>query len=133
MSKKGINEWVRDIHENAVNHGFWDDERCFAETVALCHCELSEAVEEDRAGRPMVWHKCKKSNSPCTKCLSYEGDGVCTESMIDDKPEGIAVEMADCIIRIFDWAGHAGIDLERVIAEKYEYNKGRPYKHGKKY
>lgn len=48
------------------------------------------------------------------------------------KPEGIAVEMADCLIRILDWFGHEGLDVDGIVREKMLYNKGRPYKHGKK-
>ena len=49
-----IKEWAEKIHENAVNHGFWENEKSFAEIVALCHSELSEALEEDRAGKPLI-------------------------------------------------------------------------------
>ena len=41
--------------------------------------------------------------------------------------------MADCVIRILDWFGAKGIDPEKVIAEKHDYNTKRPYRHGKKY
>nr|DAQ33922.1 MAG TPA: NTP-PPase-like protein [Caudoviricetes sp.] len=103
-----INEFEKEIHKNAVKHGWWDEERSFAEIVALCHSELSEALEEDRAGKPMIYIQ-------------------------DGKPEGKAVEMADCIIRILDWMGRANIDAEDVIATKHAYNETRPYKHGKNY
>jgi hypothetical protein len=99
---------AKEIHENAVTHGWWDDERNLLEIVALCHSELSEAIEEYRAGRDMI----------------YPGVG--------GKPEGIAVEMADCLIRILDWFGHEGLDVDGIVREKMLYNKGRPYKHGKK-
>ena len=49
-----------------------------------------------------------------------------------EKPEGIAVEMADCIIRILDWIGREGIDIDAIIRMKHEYNTTRPYKHGGK-
>lgn len=103
-----ICDWIREIHQNAVEHGWWENDRSFPEVIALCHSELSEALEEDRAGREMLW---------------FNGE----------KPEGIATELADCIIRIFDYCGKAGIDMERVMKIKHEYNKGRPYKHGKNY
>lgn len=123
-----INELTKEIHENAKNHGWWDKPRSFGEVIALCHSELSEALEEDRAGRPMVYYNCDGhvcDELMCHKC-EFAGER-------NDKPEGIATEMADCIIRILDWCGHENIDIESVILAKHEYNKIRPYKHGKKY
>lgn len=49
-----------------------------------------------------------------------------------EKPEGIATEFADCIIRILDYCGHEGIDIGEAIKIKHEYNKTRPYRHGGK-
>ena len=103
-----INEWAWIIHQNAVEHGWWDEERSFGDIVALCHSELSEALEEYRSGRQMV----------------YMGEA--------GKPEGIAVELADCMIRILDYLAHEDIDVESVMAMKHEYNTTRPYRHGGK-
>lgn len=103
-----LTELSKEIHKNAVNHGWWDEPRSFAEIVALCHSELSEALEEDRQGNPAIYVK-------------------------NGKPEGIATEMIDCLIRILDWCGHAKIDVDEILALKHEFNKSRPYKHGKKY
>ncbi len=47
--------------------------------------------------------------------------------------DSIAEELADCCIRIFDYCGARGIDLEKTLLEKIEYNKTRPYRHGKKF
>lgn len=103
-----LNELTKEIHDNAVSHGWWDEPRNLLEIAALCHSELSEAVEEYRAGHPMVW-----ANE-------------------DGKPEGIATEMADCLIRILDWFGHEGLDADEIVRQKMAYNRGRPYKHGKR-
>ncbi len=46
--------------------------------------------------------------------------------------EKVAEELADCIIRIFDYCGFKNIDLEKAILEKIEKNKKRPYRHGNK-
>ena len=57
-------------------------------------------------------------------CTKYYEDG--------KKLCGIPSELADVVIRIFDFCGGNDIDLEKVILEKMEYNETRPYKHGKK-
>ena len=120
-----LNELAKEAHQISVEHGWWDKGPNFGELVALMHSELSEALEEYRAGRPMVWYKC--NGTPCK-------DVQCNTCEIADKtgkkPEGIAVELADCIIRILDWAGHEGVDLDTIIREKMDYNRTRPYRHG---
>ena len=40
-----INELTKEVHDNAVNHGWWEEERSFGDLIALCHSELSEALK----------------------------------------------------------------------------------------
>lgn len=104
-----INDFMQEVHENAVAHGWWDEERTFGDIIALCHSELSEALEEYRKG--------------------YEVDEMYYKGF---KPEGVSLELADCIIRILDYCGHEGIDIENAIKIKHKYNKTRPFRHGNK-
>ncbi len=50
----------------------------------------------------------------------------------DDWPN-VAEEMADAVIRIFDFCEGRGIDLERAVLDKMERNRKRPHKHGKQF
>jgi NTP pyrophosphatase (non-canonical NTP hydrolase) len=96
----------REAYTTAVEHGWWEDERNMLELICLMHSELGEATE--------AWRE----------------DGTLT--FLDDKPRGLGVEFADCIIRIMDTCERHGIDLEACIVEKMKYNKTRPYRHGGK-
>ena len=51
-----VNEFAKEVHENAVAHGWWETARSFPEVAALIHSEVSEALEEWRDGNPaMKW------------------------------------------------------------------------------
>lgn len=47
------------------------------------------------------------------------------------KPEGVPSEIADAVIRCFDFAYTEGFNLADIIIEKLAYNATRPYKHNK--
>lgn len=112
-----LNEFAREVHANARAHGWWDEERDPAEIIALIHSEWSEALEEYRAGRPMVWHKCVAPIGIGSCCEN--GGRICDrascyfdKNCMDSKPEGIAVELIDGCIRILDFAAHEKVSLE---------------------
>lgn len=110
-----MNKFAAEVHQNAVEHGWWDEERTFGEIVALCHSELSEALEEYRAKRPMLYCEGLGVNKAC---LDDECGGIeCLSCFPGRKPEGIAVELADCIIRILDWFGKEEMSADDLMAE----------------
>lgn len=121
-----FNELAKDIHQNAIDHGWWDEERSFGEIIALCHSELSEALEEYRNNKPSIYADI------FTKTGEYVGQTQAISDFDGCKPEGIAIELADCIIRILDYCGKENIDIDEAIRIKHEYNKTRPYRHGGK-
>lgn len=211
-----LNDFAAQVYQNAVEHGFWQDAPELETPLALIHAEWSEALEEYRAGRPMVWYECTEgpeTREPflCTPedesdCLNYGREAECEHR--SKKPEGIAVELIDGCLRILDlfgrygmncdataedlinrvrakhpnlsgklplpmlvcelhslisiayetrfivtseksrsvyqlfedalglvflWLKENGLDPEKLMVEKHEYNKTRPYLHGKKF
>ena len=48
------------------------------------------------------------------------------------KPEGIAVELADVILRTLDLMAALWVDVDAVVMAKHRYNLGREYRHGGK-
>ena len=104
-------EWlIAKAHEIALEKGWWDNNPGFAGLTANLHGEVSEAWEEYRKGNGLG--------------EIYYSEG--------EKPEGIPVELADVIIRIFDFCGRYEIPLEKAMHEKMAYNQTRPYRHGGK-
>lgn len=113
-----INDYVTASYNNAKDHGWHDQPRSIGDLICLMHSELSEALEEHRKGKPPQ------------EIYFVSKNPVVLGS--PEKPEGIPIELADCIIRIFDFCGLHDIDLEKALSLKMEYNKTRPYRHGNK-
>lgn len=111
---KTLRQWQNRIGSWARMKGWDDKERKFDEWIALFHTELSEAYEEYRNGHGLTE-------------VYYNEDG-----SNPTKPEGIPIELADELIRILHFANKYGIDLDKMIELKMEYNDSRPYRHGGK-
>ncbi len=115
---------IDESHANAVEKGWWEgNNHNFPEKIALMHSELSEALEEYRKvgmTREAMIHQVDEFGFmvPC-----QIGGG---------KPEGIAVELADLVIRLGDICGFWNIPLEEAVRLKMAYNKTRSHRHGGK-
>jgi NTP pyrophosphatase (non-canonical NTP hydrolase) len=106
--KAGLMWLIEESYGTAKERGWHDQPREAGTAIALIHSELSEALEELRAGRQNLY---------------FTDDG---------KPEGVAVELADVLIRIADLCGALKIDLAEAVLVKMAFNKTRPYRHGGK-
>lgn len=104
-----INALSVQTHAVNVAKGFWEkDKGTFEDDSAklmLMVGELSEAHEAMRDGNP-----------PSVKIPRF--------SHVEE-------ELADCVIRIFDFCARRGFRLAEAILAKIEHNTGRPYMHGR--
>lgn len=108
-----LNDLAKKIHDNAAAYGFYNSGLTFSNIISLCHSELSEALEEYRNNKPMVYFIDCESGEESEDFVHYE----------DEKPEGVAVEMIDCLIRILDWCSANKVDVDNIIRLKCEYYK----------
>lgn len=94
------------VYENAIDKGFYDKPREDGTAIALVHSELSEALEAMRHGNP-----------PSEKIPDFTS---------------VEEELADAVIRIFDFAAHGKHRLAQAIIAKHRFNRGRERMHGGK-
>lgn len=102
---QGITYAIIECHERAVKAGWWTDlstgerkERNKGELLCLMHSEISEAMEGARKNKMDEHLPHRKSEE---------------------------VELADLLIRLFDYAGAHNLDLAGAMWEKMEYNAKR--------
>jgi NTP pyrophosphatase (non-canonical NTP hydrolase) len=111
-----IKEWQRELHQGARDRGWYDGELGeksklrITSLLCLVHSEVSEALEDLRDHR--------------METVGYISAG--------GKPVGFPSELADVVIRVLDMAEWLGIDMEKEIERKNQFNKTRGHKHGGK-
>lgn len=150
MSKytlEGLNAFAQKVHEGNKERGFWDEERNVGELLMLVVSELGEAMEALRKNRKADWdiyHKAREqmeASYPLPENPGYYRPEEILKLLLLHHSRAFEAaakdtfedEVADAVIRLLDLAAGLGIDLERHIGAKLEYNESRPYKHGKKF
>ena len=103
-----LNDLAKEVHRNAVNHGWWESDRPFAEVLINIEGEVLELWEAYRRGT---------LDDQCDKPVPL----TCKEE-----------ELADIIIRVLDLCGRQKVDIDKAVELKHAFNKTRPYKHGNK-
>lgn len=106
--------------------------------LLLIVSEVAEAHDEIRNGRAA--DETYYPGSPLPASLVAEVGVLDARRIMDErdrgqaqKPEGVPSEIADVVIRCFDFAATEGFDLGQIILEKLAYNETRPFMHGKKF
>lgn len=107
-----------EIYETARLKGWYDTPSTFPERIAMLHSELSEALEEWRMPGATFEYK----ETP----ISADNPSLVP------KPVGVASELADVLIRLFEMATSEKVHLARAVVSKMSYNKARSYRHGNK-
>lgn len=129
----GLNDLACAIYERNVQKGFYEKPKNIGEMLCLIHSEVSEALEADRKEsyanligfEAMLWKDNQIESWQEVENFKVSFSGTIKNTFED--------EMADIIIRVLDLCAFKGIDIEKHIALKMQYNATREKYHGKKY
>lgn len=128
QDKTKLDELAKQIHQDNVEKGFWDEPRNTGEMLMLITSELAEALEADRdtnyADLDQFEYENKSDES--NDALFKENFKLYIKNSFED-------EIADTVIRLLDLAAGYDIDIEKHIQYKLKFNRLREYKHGKNY
>jgi NTP pyrophosphatase (non-canonical NTP hydrolase) len=126
------------VYEVNVANGWFEDDRRFAEDIALLHSEVSEALEAYRAWgvedkTEAIREKDIRSVIAANPGMTYEADAESIDATMGlPKPEGVGSELADVLVRLLDTCKRHDIDLLWEFNRKLTYNATRGWKHGGK-
>lgn len=134
---------------HAANAKWWQNvdtgkplKRNKGELLALIHSEISEALEGERKSKSVLCPHCKSDRTVhiglelesghIWKCLVCQKEHIGPQPihvfLMDDKlphRKMAEVELVDALIRILDYAGGFGYDLQGAFEEKMAYNAKR--------
>jgi NTP pyrophosphatase (non-canonical NTP hydrolase) len=109
-----LDELAEVLHQINVSKGFSHRDNPFR-GLMLIITEVTEAADALRS-------KCKDMS---------EEDAFRAVWMDGGKEEGVAVELADTIVRALSLCKEFGLPIGEILMRKVAYNRTRPFKHGK--
>lgn len=123
-----INELVKRAHDTACAKGWHPSHHTSTMGSGDDVERVTDAVTADRFGALLAL-----LHSEVSEMLeAYRTHGLTAWTREDGKPEGVAAESADILIRLADICGLLGIDLEAATLTKMAHNETRPHRHGGK-
>ena len=149
-----LNEFAKEVHQNAIDHGFWDDDATDERQISLIHSEWSEALQADRSGCTPR-EVCMELIDGVLRVLDYCA-AQDTEVQLQeyDNPVSNFFDLIVClhyftskldgafdlqslvneiIGLVFTFLRGYGFDPYGLMKQKHEFNLTRPHKHGKRY
>lgn len=115
-----------ECNEIATTSGFWDEDQNLRGVLSIHAPDLLPYLQQLTVGL-----KCALITSETSELL--EGirhgnppDQHCPEFSSEE------IEVADQLIRLFDYSAQRGLRLALAVEAKMKYNRSRPYKHGKR-
>lgn len=118
--KQSLNSIAVEAHDNARDHGFYDDiDAAIGYLGQHDQPALTAIVKRDFVLAQL------------SKVDSEVGEAVQAIQRHDINSSELEEELADVIIRVADLAGFLDVNLGRAVHRKMAVNRSRPRKHGK--
>lgn len=125
-----ISSLQKEAWQISEDHGFHNASQSFGDKLMLIVSEASEALEAFREGADP--EETYYSGTRISTGIYLEEVPASEKGTLETpKPCGIPSEIADILIRCFDFAECYGFDLESIVVEKMAFNRTRPFMHGK--
>jgi len=105
MKNRDLNKLAKEVHENAVKNGFWDNKPSTKHCLMMVITELSEAVQADRKGKRADM---EDFNDEMVDEDDKVGFDIAFGWWVKDTVED---ELADVYLRLLDIAGKEEINL----------------------
>lgn len=108
IEAKQINEWVKKAYDNAVKHGWHEEEKSNAHWLMMVCTEVAEAVQADRKGNYMD----DLDEEGLKTVLAKDHVGLFNKYYSDTIEGKVESELADICIRVFDLMGVCNVEAK---------------------